>query len=78
VKTAALRLISGCRRRIGPSRPIPEIEERARLISLGFAPLNAFHLALAERRRPAGFVTMGDRLFKRALDCRDQMQIEVW
>jgi len=56
----------------------PDIEERARLLtSLGFGPLDALHLALAEKAEARWFVTTDDRLFGTALRRRDQMQVEV-
>lgn len=55
-----------------------EIDERARLLTtLGFGPLDALHLALAEKAEARWFVTTDDRLFKRALERRDQMHVEV-
>lgn len=55
-----------------------EIDERARLLtSLGFGPLDALHLALAEKAEARWFVTTDDRLFRRALERRDQMHVEV-
>ena len=56
----------------------PDIEERARVLtSLGFGPLDALHLALAEKAEARWFVTTDDRLLGTALRRRDQMQIEV-
>jgi predicted nucleic acid-binding protein len=56
----------------------PAIDERARLLSsLGFGPLDALHLAFAENAQARWFVTTDDRLIRKALEQRDQMQIEV-
>ena len=56
----------------------PESDERARLLGrLGFGPLDALHLALAEKAEARWFVTTDDRLLRKALEQRDQMQIEV-
>ena len=56
----------------------PDIEERARLLSnLGFGPLDALHLAFAEKAEARWFVTTDDRLIRKALERRDQMQIDV-
>jgi predicted nucleic acid-binding protein len=56
----------------------PDIDERARLLtSLGFGPLDALHLAFAEKSEAQWFVTTDDRLLRRAIDRRDQMQVEV-
>ena len=56
----------------------PDIEERTRLLgSLGFGPLDALHLAFAEKAEARWFVTTDDRLIKKALEQRDQIQIEV-
>lgn len=55
-----------------------EIDERARLLTnLGFGPLDALHLALAEKAKARWFVTTDDRLFRRALERRDQMHVAV-
>lgn len=55
-----------------------DTDERARLLaSLGFGPLDALHLALAEKAEARWFVTTDDRLFKRALERRAQMRIDV-
>jgi predicted nucleic acid-binding protein len=56
----------------------PAIDERARLLSsLGFGPLDVLHLAFAENAQARWFVTTDDRLIRKALEQRDQMQIEV-
>jgi len=56
----------------------PDIDERARLLTqLGFGPLYALHLALAEKAEARWFVTTDDRLLRTALKLRDQMQVEV-
>jgi predicted nucleic acid-binding protein len=56
----------------------PDIDQRARLLTgLGFGPLDALHLALAEKAKARWFVTTDDRLFRKALELRDQMRIEV-
>ena len=55
-----------------------DIDERARLLtSLGFGPLDALHLAYAEKAEARWFVTTDDRLFRRALDRRDEIRVEV-
>jgi predicted nucleic acid-binding protein len=56
----------------------PEVEERARLLAgAGFGPLDALHLALAEKAAARWFVTTDDRLLRRALERRDDMRVEV-
>jgi predicted nucleic acid-binding protein len=56
----------------------PDIDERVRLLaSFGFGPLDALHLALAEKAEARWFVTTDDRLLRKALERRDQMQVEV-
>jgi predicted nucleic acid-binding protein len=56
----------------------PDIEERARLLTqLGFGPLDALHLALAEKAEARWFVTTDDRLFRTALKRRDQLRVDV-
>ena len=56
----------------------PDIEERVRLLtSLGFGPLDAFHLALAEKVQARWFVTTDDRLFNKALAQRNEIRVEV-
>jgi predicted nucleic acid-binding protein len=56
----------------------PVVDERARLLSsLGFGPLDALHLAFAENAQARWFVTTDDRLIRKALEQRDQLQIEV-
>lgn len=55
-----------------------DVDERARLLgSFGFGPLDALHLAFAEKAEARWFVTTDDRLMKKALERRDQMQVEV-
>jgi predicted nucleic acid-binding protein len=55
-----------------------DTDERARLLAgLGFGPLDALHLALAEKAKARWFVTTDDRLLKKAREQRDRMQIEV-
>ena len=55
----------------------PDIDERARLLThLGFDPLDALHLALAEKAEARWFVT-DDRLLGTALKQRDQMRVDV-
>lgn len=55
-----------------------DVEERARLLgSLGFDPLDALHLAFAEKAEARWFVTTDDRLIKKALERRDRMEVEV-
>ncbi|MGZ5433375.1 MAG: type II toxin-antitoxin system VapC family toxin [Thermoanaerobaculia bacterium] len=56
----------------------PAVDERARFLSgLGFGPLDALHLAFAEHAQARWFVTTDDRLIRKALEQRAQMQIEV-
>lgn len=56
----------------------PDIEERARLLAgFGFGPLDALHLALAEKAEARWFVTTDDRLLGTALRQRDQMRVAV-
>lgn len=56
----------------------PRVEERARFLSgLGFGPLDALHLALAEHAQAQWFVTTDDRLIRKALEQRGQMRIKV-
>jgi hypothetical protein len=56
----------------------PAIDERARFLrGLGFGPLDALHLAFAEKAQARWFVTTDDKLIKKALEQRGQMQIEV-
>lgn len=56
----------------------PAVDERARFLSgLGFGPLDALHLAFAEHARARWFVTTDDRLIRKAIEQRGQMQIEV-
>jgi predicted nucleic acid-binding protein len=56
----------------------PGIDERARLLaSFGFGPLDALHLAFAEKAEARWFVTTDDRLLKRAFEQRDQVRVEV-
>jgi predicted nucleic acid-binding protein len=54
------------------------VDERARFLTgLGFGPLDALHLAFAEYAQARWFVTTDDRLLRKALEQRGQMQIEV-
>jgi predicted nucleic acid-binding protein len=56
----------------------PDTDQRAHLLTgLGFGPLDALHLALAEKSGARWFVTTDDRLLGTALRRRDQMRIEV-
>jgi predicted nucleic acid-binding protein len=56
----------------------PDIDERARLLThLGFGPLDALHLAFAEKAEARWFVTTDDRLLGTALKRRDQMGVDV-
>lgn len=56
----------------------PDIEERARLLtSFGFGPLDALHLAFAEKAEARWFVTTDDRLLRKALERQNQMAVEV-
>lgn len=57
---------------------IPEVEVRAAaLVALGFAPLDALHLALAEQAAAAWFLTCDDRLTSLAARHRDELGLEV-
>jgi hypothetical protein len=47
------------------------------LAALGFAPLEASHLAFAEQSQATWFVTTDDRLLKRATTHHGQLRIEV-
>ena len=52
--------------------------DRARaLAALGFAPLDALHLAFAEASAARWFVTTDDRLLKIALRHREQLRVDV-
>ncbi|HYC89098.1 MAG TPA: hypothetical protein VEO54_07795 [Thermoanaerobaculia bacterium] len=54
------------------------VDERARFLSgLGFGALDALHLACAENAHARWFVTTDDRLIRKALEQRDQIQLEV-
>lgn len=56
----------------------PDVDERVRLLaSFGFGPLDALHLALAEKAEARWFVTTDDRLLSKALERRDQIRVEV-
>lgn len=56
----------------------PEALERAReLGSMGFAPLDALHLAYAEKAAARWFVTTDDRLLNRAAKLADRLRVEV-
>ena len=56
----------------------PDVDERARLFtSLGFGPLDALHLALAEKAGARWFVTTDDRLLRKAREQREQILVEV-
>jgi len=56
----------------------PDSEERARqLAGMGFGPLDALHLAFAEKAEARWFVTTDDKLLKKAREQRDAMQVEV-
>jgi predicted nucleic acid-binding protein len=67
LETAVIRVAAGS-----------EIATRARaLAALGFAPLDASHLAFAEQSKARWFVTTDDRLLKRATTHRGQLRIEV-
>lgn len=55
-----------------------DVDERARFLSsLGFGPLDALHLAFAEKAEARWFVTTDDGLMKKALEHREQMRIAV-
>ena len=55
-----------------------EAPTRARaLTALGFAPLDALHLAFAEQSEAKWFVTTDDRLLKRAATYQDRLRVQV-
>jgi predicted nucleic acid-binding protein len=55
-----------------------EVLKRARsLAALGFAPLDALHLAFAEQSEAKWFVTTDDRLLKRASTYQDRLRVQV-
>lgn len=55
-----------------------DIDERARLLAgLGFGPLDALHLACAEKAEARWFVTTDDRLLKKAIERRAAIHVEV-
>lgn len=55
-----------------------EVERRAgELVELGFAPLDALHLAFAERARARWFVTCDDRLVRRAASLGAELRTTV-
>ena len=56
----------------------PDAAERARfLVRAGFQPMDALHLALAEKAEARWFVTTDDQLLSRASRERGQMRVEV-
>ena len=56
----------------------PDVDERARLLSrLGFGPLDALHLALAEKAEARWFVTTDDQLLRKAAGHREEIHVEV-
>lgn len=56
----------------------PETATRAGVLAIaGFAPLDALHLAFAERSAARWFLTTDDRLLKRARARREQLAVEV-
>lgn len=58
--------------------PSPEAADRAReLAALGFTPLDAVHLAFAERSQARWFATTDDRLLKRARAHRERLNVHV-
>ena len=70
----ALAVLSKARNHIKLS---DEAEERAkRLVALGFKPLDALHLALAEAGRVDYFCTCDDRLLRKAKKVGD-LQVKV-
>lgn len=55
-----------------------QTDQRAReFTALGFGPLDALHLAFAEKAGAGWFVTTDDRLLKRAAGHRDTLPFEV-
>ncbi|HUP21807.1 MAG TPA: PIN domain-containing protein [Thermoanaerobaculia bacterium] len=57
---------------------VPEVEVRAAaLVALGFPPLDALHLALAEQAAAAWFLTCDDRLTRLAARHREELRLEV-
>jgi predicted nucleic acid-binding protein len=56
----------------------PDVDERAHLLAhLGFGPLDALHLALAEKSGARWFVTTDDRLLGTAIKHQGQMRTDV-
>lgn len=56
----------------------PASENRARqLVAMGFGPLDALHLAFAEKAAARWFVTTDDRLLRKARASRNDMHVEV-
>jgi len=55
-----------------------EVPKRARVLAtLGFAPLDALHLAFAEQSEAKWFVTTHDRILKRAATHQDRLRVLV-
>ena len=74
-RLATLLWLDAAALHVSPSR---EAAERGRaLVALGFAPLDALHLAFAEQSAARWFVTTDDRLLKRAQTYREQLRVEV-
>ena len=56
----------------------PDSDERARqLAGMGFGPLDALHLAFAEKAEARWFVTTDDQLLKKARQRQDAIKVEV-
>jgi predicted nucleic acid-binding protein len=63
---------------VRPVDAAADTDERARVLStLGFAPLDALHLALAEKAEARWFVTTDDQLLRKAREQRDLMRVDV-
>ncbi len=55
-----------------------EVESRAhQLVALTFSPLDALHVAFAERAGARWFVTCDDRLLKLAARLGDALEVQV-
>ena len=74
------KLWPSCWRQPAAIRPLADggAATRARaLTALGFAPLDALHLAFAEQSEAKWFVTTDDRLLKRAATYQDRLRVQV-
>ena len=74
-RLATLLWLEGAALRVSASR---EAAERAReLAALGFGPLDALHLAFAERAAARWFLTTDDRVLTRARMHRERLRVQV-